>query len=139
MTATEPRWIRYTDEDRSNVLLRHHVVRALPGECLPLPKQLDQIRAQHPDLSDDEVRDSYWVCEGYCMICTRPLDPLTKMCSGPPRPWLFATTPEERAHGTRLSIFFLRLRMWWILRSVERDKRGDDDSDDDGPDLGDAM
>ncbi len=71
--------MEYTD-----VLFRHKAGRALPGYWDWTPKQLAEIRAQYPDISDEDFKAAYWVCEGGCMFCGSPLT-AEQRCSAPVR------------------------------------------------------
>ncbi len=78
------RWVRYTYAEYTDVLFRHKAGRALPGYWDWTPKQLAEIRAQYPDISDEDFKAAYWVCEGGCMFCGSPLT-AEQRCSAPVR------------------------------------------------------
>lgn len=92
------RWIRYTLAEYQDVLFKHKTGRAMPGYWCWTPKQLAEIREQHPDLSDEEFEQSYWVCEGGCMLCGSPL--VNGSCSAPRTLWSLRL--EDGPHLTRL-------------------------------------
>lgn len=103
------RWIRYTYEEYTDVLLRRRTGRAMPGDFPWTPEQLAEIRAQYPDVSDEEFAESYWVCEGGCMLCGAPL--VDGKCSAPRT--LLSLRLEDGPHLTRLGELWLRIRFWW--------------------------
>lgn len=78
------RWIRYTLDEYKDVLFRRKAGRALPGYWDWTPKQFAEIRAQHPNISDEDFKAAYWVCEGACMFCGAPLT-AEQRCSSPVR------------------------------------------------------
>lgn len=111
MTAPPPRWIRYTKDEYCDVLFRHQTVRAVPG-CWPFrPALLAEIRAQHPNISDAEFEESYWVCEGGCMLCGLPLKK-NGSCSVRRR-WFSLVPRDQRPHLTRLEELVMRVRFWF--------------------------
>jgi hypothetical protein len=91
-------WIRYTHAEYTDVLFRHKTGRALPGDWDWTPKQLAEIRAQYPNISDEDFKASYWVCEGGCMFCGAPLTAKQK-CSGPVRCMLSFRIRTARSRG----------------------------------------
>lgn len=116
MPAATFRWIRYTKDEYDDVLFKRKVGRALPGHFPFLPKQLADIRAQHPGLSDEDFNASYWVCEGACMLCGEPLNDKQRC---PVKTVWFSRVPvDERGHTTHIenivsTIRFWYWRLWW--------------------------
>lgn len=79
---TEPRWRRFPSlEALRTSPNKRDDARALPGGDWDfLPVQRAQIFAQFPGMTDQEFRASYFVCDGFCMLCASALDPTTELC-----------------------------------------------------------
>lgn len=108
-----PRWIRYTKAEYHDVMLRRHTGRAMPGCWSFLPKQIEEIRAQHPNISVEDFEESYWVCENCCMLCGLPLK--NDACSAR-RKWFSLVPRDQRPHLTRFEEIVMSVRFWFRRR-----------------------
>ena len=108
------RWIRYSADDFFDVLHRRKIGRALPGYWDWTPKQREEIRAQYPELSDEDFDKSYWVCEGACMLCGEPLSD-KQHCSASTK-WFSLIPRDRRRHTTHFENLIHAARNWrvWI-------------------------